>query len=38
LAPVVRVDNCSSKLISKMKDKDILDKVMNKMAIYEILP
>lgn len=36
LAPVVRVDNCSSTLLSKMKDKEGLDKFLNKMEIYEL--
>lgn len=37
LAPVVRVDNCTSTLLSKMKDRDTLDKIAHKMEIHEIL-
>src|SRR5438105_8301466 len=36
LAPVVRVDNCTSSLISKMKDKETIEKFVDKMEIYEI--
>ncbi len=33
LAPVVRIDNCSSGLIKKMSDSDKLEKMLVKMNI-----
>jgi len=38
LAPVVRVDNCSSGLIKKLSDKDSLEKMVLKMKIHEVFP
>lgn len=37
LAPVVKVDNCTSTII-KMKDNDMIDKITNKFQINEIFP
>ena len=38
LAPVVRVDNCSSSILKKMSDKDSLEKMILKMEIHEVFP
>ena len=38
LAPVVRVDNCSSGLIKKMKDNEKIEKMMVKMNVHEVFP
>lgn len=38
LAPVVRVDNCSSGLMKKLSDKDSLEKMIHKMDIHELFP
>ena len=38
LAPVVRVDHCSSGLIKKIKDNNTLEKMLKKMKIYELMP
>jgi hypothetical protein len=38
LAPVVRVDNCSSGLIKKMSDSDKLEKMIVKMGVQEVFP
>jgi hypothetical protein len=38
LAPVVRVDNCSSGIIKKMKDKEIVENTLKKFSIFELFP
>jgi hypothetical protein len=38
LAPVVRVDNCSSGIIKKMSENDIVEKSLKKFGIYELFP
>jgi lysosomal acid lipase/cholesteryl ester hydrolase len=38
LAPVVRVDNCSSGLIKRMKDNDTFENMMIKMDMLELFP
>jgi lysosomal acid lipase/cholesteryl ester hydrolase len=38
LAPVVRVDSCSSGLIKKMKDNELVEKTLKKLKIYELFP
>jgi hypothetical protein len=38
LAPVVRVDSCSSKLIVKMKNKDFIEKQLEKNEMFELFP
>jgi hypothetical protein len=38
LAPVVRVDNCSSGIIKKMSENDIVEKTLKKFSIYELFP
>lgn len=38
LAPVVRVDNCSSGIIKKLKDNELFEKTLKKFKIYELLP
>jgi len=38
LAPVARVDSCSSGLIKKMKDNDMVEKTLKKLKVYELFP
>lgn len=38
LAPVVRVDSCSSGLIRKLKDNDNFEKMLMKFEVYELTP
>lgn len=38
LAPVVRVDSCSSGIIKKMKDNDLLEKTLKKLKVFEMMP
>ena len=38
LAPVARVDSCSSGLIKKMKDNELVEKTLKKLKIYELFP
>ncbi len=38
LAPVVRVDNCSSGIIKKLKDNEIVENSLKKFGIYELFP
>lgn len=38
LAPVCRVDNCSSGLLKKMKDNEAFENVMTKMDVLEVFP
>lgn len=38
LAPVVRVDGCSSGLLKKMSDNDLIVKSFKKLKIYEMFP
>ena len=38
LAPVVRVDSCSSKLLKKLSDKDIVENTLRKFKMYELFP
>ena len=38
LAPVVRVDSCSSGIIKKLKDNDTVEKMLKKFKVYEIMP
>lgn len=38
LAPVVKVDGCSSGIIKKLKDKDTLEKLFLKFKIHELFP
>lgn len=38
LAPVVRVDNCSSGIIKKLKDNEIVENTLKKFGIYELFP
>jgi len=38
LAPVVRVDNCSSGIIKKMKDNELVEKTLKKFNINELFP
>jgi hypothetical protein len=37
LAPVVRVDSCSSGIIRKLKDNDAFEKMLKKLKIYELM-
>ena len=38
LAPVVRVDSCSSGIIKKLKDNDTVEKMLKKFKVYELMP
>lgn len=38
LAPVVRVDSCSSGLIRKLKDNENFEKMLVKFEVYELTP
>lgn len=38
LAPVVRVDSCSSGIIKKMKDNDVVEKSLKKFKVFEMMP
>ena len=38
LAPVVRVDSCSSGLIKRMKDNEVVEKIIKKFGIQELFP
>jgi hypothetical protein len=37
LAPVVRVDSCSSGIIRKLKDNNTVEKMLKKLKIYELM-
>ena len=37
LAPVVRVDSCSSGIIKRLKDNESIEKVLKKFKIYELM-
>ena len=38
LAPVVRVDSCSSGIIKKIKDNETIVKALLKFKVYELMP
>ncbi len=38
LAPVARVDSCSSGLIKKMKDNEMVENTLKKLKIFELFP
>ena len=38
LAPVVRVESCSSGIIKKMKDNASLEKMILKLKVFELMP
>lgn len=38
LAPVVRVDHCSSGIIKKMKDNEIVENTLKKFNVFELFP
>ena len=38
LAPVARVDSCSSGIIKKMKDNEMVEKTLRKLKIFELFP
>jgi len=38
LAPVARVDSCSSGILKKMKDNEVVEKTLKKLNVFEMFP